>query len=238
MRDFDIQAMGNTIRTWFRDQSKKSLESEFIVDGDARRRRTADEVEALLAQYDPWLRGVEPTGAALLALDKYVLGKAAAALEKDFDDAPYVRATLHAALADAYMEIRSPEGAERPRRAELALFRATEGDDEPHTAQCLYNLALALNARGKYQEAESSVREALAIRRRLHGNEHEQIANSLNILALALAGQGKYDAAEPLYREALDRYRKLLSDDNLQVAAILNGLGVTLRRKGNLSEAE
>jgi tetratricopeptide (TPR) repeat protein len=99
------------------------------------------------------------------------------------------------------------------------------GEEHPHVANSLHNLAGLLDAQGKYDEAEPLYRQSLAIRRKvcaIHlaassrdhfckvlGEEHPDVAASLNNLAGLLYAQGKYDEAVPLYQQSLAIMRKV-----------------------------
>jgi CHAT domain-containing protein len=77
------------------------------------------------------------------------------------------------------------------------------GEQHPHTAESLNNLAANLGAQGKYADAESLLRQALAIRRKVLGEQHPNTATSLYNLAYSLhVQQGKSAEAEPLLRAA------------------------------------
>ena len=123
-------------------------------------------------------------------------------------------------------------------RQALALHRKLLGDEHPHVATSLNNLAGLFKDKGDYAAGEPLLREALALRRKLLGDEHPEVATSLNNLASLLGDKGDYAAAEPLFREALALRRKLLGDEHPSVATSLNNLAVLLRGKGDYAAAE
>jgi hypothetical protein len=61
------------------------------------------------------------------------------------------------------------------------------GEEHPHVALSLNNLALVLDDQGKYADAEAISREALAMQKKLLGEGHPQVALYLNNLAEVLA---------------------------------------------------
>jgi hypothetical protein len=65
------------------------------------------------------------------------------------------------------------------------------------------NLALVLQAQGKYDEAETMIRRALAGRQTMLRPGHPETLTSVSILAGFLQAQGKYDEVEPMNRRAL-----------------------------------
>jgi tetratricopeptide (TPR) repeat protein len=93
------------------------------------------------------------------------------------------------------------------------------GEEHPHVATSLYNLAGLLKDQGKYDEAEPLYRRSLAIRRKVcaihlaassrdhsckvFGEEHLDVATSLNNLALLLWYTGRSEEANVAGRQAL-----------------------------------
>ncbi|MFO0099143.1 MAG: tetratricopeptide repeat protein, partial [Aphanizomenon sp.] len=86
----------------------------------------------------------------------------------------------------------------------VLLLKQRLGDDHPHVATSLNNLALLYQSQGKYKEAELLYQQALALRQKLLGDDHPDVATSLNNLAALYDSQGKYKEAEPLYQQALN----------------------------------
>ena len=85
----------------------------------------------------------------------------------------------------------------------MAIRRKVLGEDHPDTAASYNNLALNLDAQGKYGAAEPLFQKALAIYLKVLGEDHPDTAASYNNLASNLDAQGKYGEAEPLYQKAL-----------------------------------
>ena len=63
----------------------------------------------------------------------------------------------------------------------------------PALAQSIDNLAYALAALGKFDEAEPLTRQALAMKRLLYGEVHPETAMGLNNLAYLLESRGNFD---------------------------------------------
>ncbi|XHR83485.1 MAG: FxSxx-COOH system tetratricopeptide repeat protein [Gloeotrichia echinulata GP01] len=112
------------------------------------------------------------------------------------------------------------------------------GDEHPHVAFSLNNLAALYYSQGRYSEAEPLLLEALELFRRLLGDEHPCVASSLNNLAALYHSQGRYSEAEPLYLEALELTRRLLGDEHPDVALSLNNLAYLYDSQGRYNEAE
>ncbi|MBX9255653.1 tetratricopeptide repeat protein, partial [Desmonostoc muscorum CCALA 125] len=64
----------------------------------------------------------------------------------------------------------------------LEVTKKRLGEEHPHVAASLNNLAALYYSQGKYSEAEPLYIQALALRRKLLGEEHPHVAQSLNKL--------------------------------------------------------
>jgi CHAT domain-containing protein/tetratricopeptide (TPR) repeat protein len=112
----------------------------------------------------------------------------------------------------------------------------------------LNSLAMLLQSRAEYAEAELLYREALAMNRRLYPAERypdgrAELAISLNNLGTLLQARGDYAGAEALLRESLTIKRRLFSVARFplghpDLANSLNNLGVLLETRGDIVEAE
>ncbi|MEH2181105.1 tetratricopeptide repeat protein [Nostoc sp.] len=120
----------------------------------------------------------------------------------------------------------------------LKITKKRLGEEHPHVATSLNNLAELYRSQGRYSEAEPLYQHALALRRQLLGEEHPNVATSLNDLTLLYNSQGRYSEAEPLCIEALALRRKLLGEEHTDVAASLNNLALLYNSQGRYSEAE
>jgi len=99
-------------------------------------------------------------------------------------------------------------------------------------------MALFLNARGKYAEAEPLYIEALEGNRRTLGDTHPSTLNSINHMAVFLKERGKYTEAEPLYVEALEGNRRTLGDTHPSTLNIISHMALFLNARGKYAEAE
>ncbi|MEW6498618.1 MAG: tetratricopeptide repeat protein, partial [Cyanobacteriota bacterium] len=112
------------------------------------------------------------------------------------------------------------------------------GEEHPHVADCLNNLANLYESQGRYDQAELLHIQALALRKRLLGEEHPAVAQSLNNLALLYESQDRYDQAEPLYRQALTLYKQQLGEEHIDVTQSLNNLAALYQSQGKYNQAE
>jgi tetratricopeptide (TPR) repeat protein len=108
----------------------------------------------------------------------------------------------------------------------------------PDTLTSINNLALVLQAQGKYEEAEKLNRRALEGREKELGVHHLNTLTSINNLASVLQDQGKYEEAEKLNRRALEGYEKELGVHHLNTLTSVSNLAVVLRYQGKYEEAE
>ncbi|MEH1868354.1 MAG: tetratricopeptide repeat protein, partial [Nostoc sp.] len=120
----------------------------------------------------------------------------------------------------------------------LEVTKKRLGEEHPHIAESLNNLAVLYYYQGRYREAEPLYIQALALRRKLLGEEHPDVAESLKNLATLYHFQGRYSEAEPLNIQALALRRKLLGEEHPFVAQSLNNLALLYYSQGRYSEAE
>ncbi|ARI83820.1 tetratricopeptide repeat protein [Microcystis aeruginosa] len=120
----------------------------------------------------------------------------------------------------------------------LEAVQSRLGDNHPHVATSLNNLAGLYRFQGRYTEAEPLYLQVLDLDKRLLGDNHPDVATSLNNLAELYRSQGRYTEAEPLYLEALDLRKRLLGDNHPDVANSLNNLAALYQCQGRYTEAE
>jgi CHAT domain-containing protein/Tfp pilus assembly protein PilF len=106
------------------------------------------------------------------------------------------------------------------------------------SARTMHVKALALDAQGKYAQAQPLFEKALEINRRPLTDAHPATAGSYNHLATNLQGQGKYTQAQPLYEKALEIKRRLLTDDHPATAAGYNNLANNIADQGKHAQAQ
>ncbi len=92
-----------------------------------------------------------------------------------------------------------------------------------------YNQYEALNAQGRYAEAERFARKAFKLSSKEFGPDHPNTAILLNNLAELHRTQGRYAEAEPLYQRSLAIREKALGPDHPDVAATLENYAALLR---------
>ncbi len=112
------------------------------------------------------------------------------------------------------------------------------GENHPHVATSLNNLAGLYCFQGRYTEAEPLYKHSLSLIKQLLGENNPIVATSLNNLALLYQCQGRYIEAEPLYKLSLSLREQLLGENHPDVAQSLNNLAVLYEYQGRYAEAE
>ena len=119
----------------------------------------------------------------------------------------------------------------------LAIMREQLGEQHPHTATSLNNLAVLYKAQGRYDEAEPLYQQALAITRERLGEQHPDTATSLNNLAVLYQAQGRYDEAEPLYQQALAIRKARLGEQHPYTITVAGNYFACLMGMGKIEDA-
>jgi tetratricopeptide (TPR) repeat protein len=106
------------------------------------------------------------------------------------------------------------------------------------SALSLNEQAEALDAQGKYAQAQAVLEKALEIRRRLFTDDHPDTADSYSDLAVTFFRQGKYAQAETPNEKALSIRRRLFAADHPDVALSYNNLAASLNHQGKFAQAQ
>jgi Tfp pilus assembly protein PilF len=120
----------------------------------------------------------------------------------------------------------------------LGIMQKTFGEDHPHTAVCLHNLALVYGNDGRSKKSETLHRRVLAIDEKMLGAEHPSTATSLNNLAWILSQQGKHAEAEPMFRRALEIREKSLGLEHAHTVQSMYNLADLYRGQSRCSDAD
>ncbi len=117
--------------------------------------------------------------------------------EKTFADRPRVKATLHAAIGNAYRSL----AAKRLTRSSLAISQKVYGENHFFVGHSFRNLGLLLCELGELDEAEELLDRALKTYRRAHvelptKTLQTNIAVARSILGECYTKQGRHDEAE------------------------------------------
>lgn len=156
-----------------------------------------------------------------------------------------VRAALgHAGAADADSLAAAAFGQSRYALAEEAWRKAYQatasalGPDHPDTLDSRSRLALALQQRGRLDEAEGEYSAVLEARNRILGPGHPRTLASRNGLAFMRWERGQFEEAEREIRAVLEDRSRILGPDHSDTLDSRSQLGVVLSDRGQYAAAE
>jgi eukaryotic-like serine/threonine-protein kinase len=115
-------------------------------------------------------------------------------------------------------------------RAALALRRDHLEPDDPRVTYSLINLANALGAKGRLDEADDAMAEAQRRIEHSAGVNHPSMAHALHNRGVLAYRRTDYEGAARLLRSAADIRTRSLAPDHPDVAAGLHDLGEALLR--------
>jgi len=184
-------------------------------------RRAAERAEATLAFLQHTLYTAEPVDGAPEATVRQALDSAAAQVDRTLAGDPLVAAGVHAAIGYTYLNLGHVERAETHHRRAAALYGAAGPRFGLERGVELSNLAQAVDAQGRADEAVALFEEALALQTR-HGSDADRAA-VLNSFAAALDAAGDRDRAERYYREAIAIWTR---EDAPELPLALNNLAI------------
>ncbi len=166
-----------------------------------------------------------------------LLDRAAAKVAGKFDGQPLVEADVRNTLAIAYDLLGEPTQAEVHAARARDLFLATLGPEDLHTLNATNNLANALKAQRRTEEARQLFKEVLQVSRRALGPDAPATLGAMNNLANTLRELHRFDEARELHEEALHRRRRLFGLENRATLQSMNNLAVVLQIQGRFDEA-
>ncbi len=120
----------------------------------------------------------------------------------------------------------------------LNMKKRLLGEQHPHVAESLNNLAVLYDRLFKYSQAESLFLEALRILKRIFASEHPKIASTMNNLAVIYRSQKRYWEAEQMHLEVLRIRKSLLGEEHPDITSSLNNLAELYFSVGRFQEAE
>lgn len=131
-------------------------------------------------------------------------------------------------LGRVQIELGDYPGSEASYRRAVEVLRAKPGADPGLIADSLGGIGTALEARGRFAEAEAVAREAAQA---LTGvaKERERYLRALNNVATAVMSQGRNAEAEVLFRDLAAMRR---GGDPGELATVLSNMSLTLRNQG------
>jgi tetratricopeptide (TPR) repeat protein len=107
----------------------------------------------------------------------------------------------------------------------LRIDRAALGDDHPHTATDLNNLAGLYRDQNRIEESAELYKQALEIRTRVLGPTHPMTAKTLLGMAELASKKGDLNEAQRLLETAIAIQRKTLGPEHPELATTYNLMG-------------
>jgi serine/threonine-protein kinase len=150
---------------------------------------------------------------------------------------PAARGTADVNLGLLLVDRGEPAAAVALLRPALERVREVHGEASPRYAVDLGYLGLALQALGRYDEAERLFRRSIAIDGRVQPGEHVALARDLHLLGALLYERGDLDAAEPLLARAQAIRERLLEPGHPELAATLERRARLVAERRDLARA-
>jgi tetratricopeptide (TPR) repeat protein len=123
-------------------------------------------------------------------------------------------------------------------RRAIAINEKALGADHMASADSVYQLAVLLQAEGRYDEAEVLLRQLQIFNDKHFGPDDLTTVAFAARLAEMLLTQGHYAEAEALYRRVLEVREKKMGPENPMTAVSVNDLGGVLDSEGHYADAE
>ncbi len=123
-------------------------------------------------------------------------------------------------------------------QAALRIHTDLVGPEHPGTAASKNQLALALKAAKRVDEAIPLATDALAVQRRHFSRDDPKLYVTVNSLASMLNAAKRYDESEVLFREAIENRSRLLGADHPKTLISIASFAFMLTKMGKHQESE
>jgi non-specific serine/threonine protein kinase/serine/threonine-protein kinase len=227
LRGLNAFALGKGLAEDLRAAVRKSAEAAGLSAAEAADREKTF-VEAL--------QGADLAGVATQVLDRNILERAVATIDRDFADVPTVRSRLLEKTLELCLELGLTARALDSARAVVDLTRRHLGDHEK-SFDALYNLASVHLACGNPREAEPIFRNVLEWRRRNLDPGDLRLLKAEASLGDTI-GVDQPDESERLLRRALEGFEKAVGEGDEGTIEVRADLARLLNRQGRYPEAE
>lgn len=199
---------------------------------------TGSEVPAASDAMDALLARVNATNLGRHLIDRTMLERAAATIDREYMDDPALEAGLRQTLAGSYIGLGLFGKAEPHLRRAHDLFRGQYGDDDPRSLYVQRFISVVLEKTGRLEEAEAVARDLLDRLGPMPEEDPAAWLEAINQLALTLDHQGRLEDAAPFYRRAVEGRMRALGADHPDTLSSLHNFAGILGDLGQIEEAE
>ena len=230
-----LAAEAGIVRARLLDGAGRNVESAAALrEAEYRARRSGDELLAARAEVE----AVFVVGYRLARIDegKWWAEHARGAVEHGRDGVLAARLDNHHGVL-LHLAGDTAAGLEHLARA-LEARRRLLGDRHLDVAESHYNLAIALRAAGRRDDARAHHEQALALRIDVLGRDHPLVAESRSALGVVAKDDGDLDGAIAAWHEAERIQRAAYGGAHPKLAATLNNLGGAELMRAHPVEAE
>jgi len=109
---------------------------------------------------------------------------------------------------------------------------------DAETSATLNRIAILLEKKGAFADAEAMYRRALSLSENTLGQDHPTVAFLTHNLAIAIERQGRLTEAQPLFSASLELYRKVFGPEHSETLAAMTNYAAFLHRVRQLDAAE
>ena len=213
-------------------QAKAHMEDALKESEEARR-----QAEAVTNSLVKLLRSADPREDGRVIRMADLLDHAAVELDANFTDSSNVKADLLATLGFTYQGLRLYAKAGDMFYKARALRQATLGPDHPKTLMAMRDLAWALRATGRPDEAITLAEEALRLQRVKLGASHRETLLTASILGDAYRMAARPAEAIRLLEPSLELCKTKLGTSDDVTFQTMNNLALAYQVAGRLPEA-
>jgi tetratricopeptide (TPR) repeat protein len=152
--------------------------------------------------------GAQPGGNSNVTI-RSALDRAAAQVDRKYDQQPLVEAGVREYIAKAYRTLGAFAGAQPQLERAVALRRRGQGEEHPDTLRAMNDLGATYLLQNKIAEAAPLLTTVRRVRLRTLGEDNPASADSAILLATLYRAQGKLDDSIALLRSTVDVQRRL-----------------------------
>lgn len=225
------------------DQRNRARDAEALArSSEEKARQSESEARAVLQFFQQNVLAAsrplyQQGGLGIDATIRAVVDAAEPQIAGAFKGRPLAEASIRDALGESYLYLGEPVKAVRQHELSKQLRAEHLGPDHPETLTAMNNLALALKAIGKRDQALALFEETLAKREQLLGPDHLETLISMNNLASACVADQKLDRAQSLLETVLKKWNAKPDPYQPAVLVSMNNLARTYLEHGKPGQA-